>query len=332
MNAMRQEQQVDVAINAYIKPYETLLCLASLLRYSGQHIGRIYLTAEATARHELDPCDVMELGSFDSRIIPVRPMLWLGLHGLEPDRLNDKSYRFSIRYQYAWERCAADYLFIAHNDAQFVADPLPALLAAVDSVDNIIAAGDVGLCSACPAAREHLVKAAGVNGGIPCDRARYEEFQVDYAGFVRLYEEMYRRHEGARPFVSNWGEGMQATPWPLPECRVIEWCCLVDMRLGRPTTTPYGPARPFGAFCREGGNFLDTGCGWFRDVNHQGCRGKHVDMSAFFRHECGLSAQNDPAVYAEREAEARAVLEKDYPEAVSWARDAVPALFSGMRG
>ena len=47
MRAAEEAQlQVDVAINYYGKPYQTLLTIETLLEHSGQHIDRIYLIRE----------------------------------------------------------------------------------------------------------------------------------------------------------------------------------------------------------------------------------------------------------------------------------------------
>jgi len=46
-------KNVDVAINVYGKPYQTALTIQSLLKYSGNHIGKIFLILEKTNLKDL---------------------------------------------------------------------------------------------------------------------------------------------------------------------------------------------------------------------------------------------------------------------------------------
>ena len=43
---MRISAKVDIAINVYGKPFQTALAIRSLLKYSGDHVGRFFINLE----------------------------------------------------------------------------------------------------------------------------------------------------------------------------------------------------------------------------------------------------------------------------------------------
>jgi hypothetical protein len=228
-------------------------------------------------------------------------------------QLHDAGYRHALRYQYAWEMTDKDYLLIAHNDVLFCADVVPDML---DQIGSYIIIGEVGQCWNCPAARTNLVELCGVNGQITCRPEDYAAFTLDFAALNRLYKEAHNRKEHIRPFLPRWSLEIKRQPWPLPECRVNEWCCMVNMKLARPATLPRGRARPFGAFVSAGCHNMDTSVAWFRDVHMQGYRAKHFPLNGYLRHTAGTDSMFDKYKYESKEKQAAEIIRFDYPDFV----------------
>lgn len=309
---------VDVAINVFGKPYQTLLCLASLLRHCGPDLGRVFFIMEK--RHPaLDAGDLACLRHFHEKIVFFAPEYWLGLDVLDLTRLHDKAYRHSLRYQYAWESTRASYLALLHNDVYIRGNFFPGM---VEGMGDAIACGRVGQCWVCPAGREACARS--VVGDAPCSPGRYTEFRPDYKQLKALYQCAAGRGMKLRPAWASWPEEFRDAPWPLPECRVNEWCCLIHMDKARRVTVPLGRARPFGAYLSG----TDLGVAWFRDVHRAGHHVVDVPLSPYFTHWGGHTALFHEDLYRRQEARAAALLAEEYPEALAWARGVAPHLFA----
>lgn len=304
---MAERPTVDVALQIFGKPYQTALCLASFMRHMGDLVRTVFFVLEP-ARPGFDALEVERLAGFVPRMRPVMTPLWLRVKPLEAERLREDAYRHSLRYQYAWENSDADCLFVLHNDMEFRGDVLTPMLAALP---GYVAVGPVGQCWNCPASRAEIVAACGVNGGVPCRPEAYGDFRCSAGELHALYREA--RASGMRlrvPGHRRFGDEYERRPWPLPECRVNEWCCLVDLRVARAATLPLGQARPFGCYLP----YQDLGVAWFRDMHQQGMRARHFALPAYARHRVGHQALFDEAQYRAAEADAAAVLARDYPE------------------
>lgn len=88
-------------------------------------------------------------------------------------------------------------------------------------------------------------------------------------------------------------------PWPLSECRLNEWCFIINLDIARKISSPLGEGRPFGAYIPR----HDTGVAWFRDVNHGGFRVAHMDITPYgiyhgiFRLRISLDGGVNPSWY-----------------------------------
>ena len=301
---------VDVALQVFGKPCQTALSLLSLLRHCGQWIHRIFLVVE-NARPKFDDLAVTVLADLDPRMETVLLSGWLGMDAADMSRMREDGYRQSVRYQYAWERTGMDYLLVIHNDVVFTGDVIAPML---PLLREHIAIGPVGQCWNCPACREHIVTALDINGGRACRRERYDDFSLSFADLDAMYRFARRRGEHIRDFLKHpWAAEFRKKPWPLPECRVNEWCCLVNMRVARGKTVPFGVARPFGAAASH----ADTAVAWFRDVNQLGERARHFDIRPFVTHSSGFTLLWDEGAYRAREADAARMLREEYPEHVA---------------
>ncbi|WP_300157798.1 hypothetical protein [Solidesulfovibrio sp.] len=289
---------VDVAINVFGKPAQTALTLLSLLAESGRFIDKIYFIEEPDMVNSLFAhADLLAL--LGDRLVHFRPRHMNWRYPVNAARLGDEAYRHSLRYQYAFERTDKNYLLLVHNDCEFIGDAVGLLLG---SLGDHAGVGEVGQCWLCPA------KYLG-----HCGPGRYRDYRPDFQTLRGLYETLdpaiYRRRyteEPTRELVEH--------PWPLPECRLNEYCCLLNMAKVRPATCPQGPARPFGAYVdmgnpETGQGVLDIGVAWFGDMVRQGHTFGHVPLASCLRHVVGgHKALFAPELYVEREEQALSVI------------------------
>ena len=190
---------VDVAISVYGKPYQTAVTLMSLLKYSGQHIAKIYFIMEKKQPHNsnFDPL----LGKLGKIAEVHRPFFFLWYYPMKHLKfmLRADKFRHSVRYQYAWEKSDKKYLFITHNDMLYSADIIKYYL---DNIENNMGIGTVGMCWNCSAYYAKL-----------CDGDRYLSFRPtpeEYAEIIVNYP--HPRNKINSRFLNK------NKPWPLPEC------------------------------------------------------------------------------------------------------------------
>jgi hypothetical protein len=228
-----------------------------------------------------------------------------------------------MRYQYAFEHAQAPYLFIMHNDVLLKGDLVGAMLR---EINGAFALGGIGQCWNCPAAREDLTRAAGL-GGSACSPERYQAYRPDFAGLNRLYALARERGVFTRPYWEGWQEHYTREAWPLPECRVNEWGCLVDLRQTRALTLPQGEILPFGAFEACGSVNLDTAVPWFRDLHRRGLLARHFKLDKYLRH-WGGSFRMTKELHRQAELEAQEILLKAFPDFVRWCRQRRKRIFA----
>jgi hypothetical protein len=233
---------VDVAINAYGKPLQTAVTLLSLVRHSGQHIGKIFFTEEAKQPRPTDFRFIYDL--LPDRVVVYRPKYWHWCNQTDATRLSEAEYRRSLRYQYAWEESKEDYLFVTHNDVLYTGDIIGEFL---ELVGDNAGVGEIGQCWNCPASSAGL-----------CSGDSYWSFRPTESQLEALYAEYPANRVGWEAFRDD------DKPWPMPECRLNEWAALINLKLCRPATLPLGDAFPFGAMT------LDIGTRWFRDMSAKG--------------------------------------------------------------
>jgi len=143
--------------------------------------------------------------------------------GISSPKLNKilylfKRFRYSIRYQFAWENSKADYLFISHNDMVYNKDIISGYL---KKIQGHIAIGSVGQCWNCPAHKIH------------CDSTKYWEYRPNKFELKKLYIESNNIHRKISIEKIKYS-------WPLPECRLNEMASMFDMQIARPITIPQG--------------------------------------------------------------------------------------------
>lgn len=287
--------KVDCIINVFGKPLQTELALLSLMRHSGGHIDKIYfinenakISAHGTIRSRLRNIEYYE----------TRHKHWV--NPIDVERLRDDDYRLSLRYQYGWEKSDKNFVFVTHNDCVYHDDIIGAFL---ENIGSAIAIGQIGQCWNCP---------AWWSGG--CDSSRYLEYRPSFDELKELYSKTVPP-EGRvmRPYhLPAFYETFVNEPWPLPECRVNEWCAMVNLSIAGNVTMPKGKALPFGAILNGGTPILDVGVGWFRDVSRMGHQCRNFPIYNYMNHSAGHSSMFNGDLYAGNEIKALEILKRDY--------------------
>jgi len=307
------DKKVDVLINVFAKPYQTALSLLSLMRHSGGWIDRIWFAQDSLK-------DAAFTGrQFVLDLLPniefYEPVESRWIRHADFGRMGEEAYRHSLRYQYGWEKTDKDWVLVVHNDINVRGDVVGRLL---DSIGECVAAGGIGMCWVCPAHHHGL-----------CSPERYLKYRPSLREFLGIASDP----KGTMlTDVVNYMvcPQLRRNPWPLPACRVNEWCALIDMAKARPLTMPLGEVRPFGAYVFDGvmkepgpdedykefvshlGVVYDIGVAWFRDMHHRGHTCANVDLTPMLDHWGGVKTRYDAELYRKNELRARAILEKEY--------------------
>ncbi|WP_421902304.1 hypothetical protein [Maridesulfovibrio sp.] len=302
--------KADVAINVFGKVHQTALSLLSLLGCSGEHISKIYFQEEAcTAEYEFKKHDAI-LKYLGDKIEHFVPKYWNGIDPNDMERAaSSEDYRLSIRYQYGWEKCQQRYLLTVHNDIEVTMDIVANLYNELDGHTGI---GEIGQCWWCPAGQKGL-----------CDSERYMEFKPSYQYLMKIYNKDMD-YTQRRAYNLGLSDQYKENAWPLPECRLNEWCALIDMDKARKDTMPMGSAVPFGARMPSGALIgknwdrpvcLDIAVQWFRDMLHMGHTFKHYDVNMDMIHDKLGSIKLDSAeAYVVAEQKALLRLKDRFPE------------------
>jgi hypothetical protein len=281
--------RVDVVINVYGKPYQTAVTLLSLLKHSGRHISKLYFIKEKKQPYKATFDSLLR--ELDGTVEVYRPPFFLWTYPMKYLRyaLSLKSVRHSIRYQYAWEKSDNKYLFITHNDVFYNDDIIKYYL---ENIENNIAIGQVGMCWNCSAHYAQL-----------CDGDKYLTFRPapeEYAQIVLKCP--HNRNIINRRFLHK------NKPWPLPECRLNEWACMINLDMARQITMPTGKIVPFGTM------MLDIGTEWFYEIHQLGYEVKNIPIGNYAKHgwagsRSGHDALFDSNQYSEDEKKAFLLLD-----------------------
>lgn len=287
---------VDVVVNVYGKPYQTAVSLWSLMKFSQKHIGKIYVILEKTQPDGFDE-NLLRRLLVGLPIEYYTPPYFFGWwEGRRKGLINKillkfKVYRYSIRYQYAWEKSKAPFLFLMHNDMLVFDDLIGHYLTKIGSHVGI---GQIGQCWNCPAFQTH------------CDGNRYWDFRPSAQQMVDLYAGRPDSRANVHGLV-----GLDQGSWPMPECRLNEHAALIQMSVAKPITCPNGTVQPIGIK-----NRIDIGISWFRGMSLAGFRMVNESYEPFAKHawtngtDCGHASLFDLDQYAREEEVAKQELTK----------------------
>lgn len=288
--------KVDVSITAFGKPFMTAVTISSLLKHSGVHINKIYLTPERVQPYQANFDFIKQ--KLGDKLVLHTPSFFFGLKPAKKPLLRFSPYRKSLRYQYSFEESKRDYLFVAHNDVLFHKDIIGHFLQELHS-ENFVGVGPIGQCWNCPA-----------NTASYCSGDDYEKYQPNWEKFWKLCEETPSpRKQYYAQFIQN------KRVWPLPECRLNEWSALIHLKSIRHLVKKPYKLTPFGQMN------LDIGTKWFSDLNHLGYRFKNCPIEGYGTHvwtgkvgesNSGLDTQNNFQLYQRAEREAYTMLINEF--------------------
>lgn len=241
-------KKVDVIINVYGKPWQTLCTLKSLLKHSEQHIDKIYFIKEKEQPYN-ENIDWIE--SYFTNLVVFQP----SDYSFITFNLNSKSEqeRFKVRYQFGIESSDKKYVFVTHNDVLYSGDIIGEML---EQIGSAVGIGELGQCWNCPA--KHI--------GI-CSGEKFNEWNPTLQDIESLPLPHIRTSRDLIDFRNL---------KPLPECRLNEWACLLDRETIMKECKPNGTTSLFGQYG------IDLGTRWFKEMYIKGYN--FVDYRKNFKH------------------------------------------------
>lgn len=277
--------KIDVCVIYYGKPYQTIVSILTLLKHSRSHINKIYITVEKKQPYGAYG-DIYKVTQALEGVLPIDlhfPRYFYNLDTLDYERTKrDQEYRWSIPYQYALENSAAKYLFIMHNDMVFHDDMIGAMLPTMEADEQMAGTGSIGQCWSCPAS------AAGLCGGHV-----FHEYVPTQAEAIALHEKFDTPRKEKDIEILKTGR-----VHPLPECRLNEYACMVNLETYRSTTLPGGKNVCFGG---NWGFTADLGTGWFHQMVNQGYQFKHFVLEDYAKHSVFNSAGQGIGAYSNKD-------------------------------
>lgn len=274
-------KKVDVIINVYGKPWQTICTLKSLLKHSGQHVDKIFFIKEREQPYGEKIDWVYEY--FDNLIVfepKSYSFLTFGVNYQNEDERN------KVRYQYGIEKSDKEFVFITHNDVLYTGDIIGEML---EKIGDSVGIGEIGQCWNCPA--KHI--------GI-CSGEKFNDWNPTTEELNKLPLPHIRTSYDMLDFKN---------PKPLPECRLNEWACLINRQIVIKESKPNGDSSLFGQYG------LDLGTKWFKEMFLKGY--KFVDYRENFHHTfwsstAGYPTQLDSNLYRISELNAQNYFNENY--------------------
>lgn len=299
-------KKVDVCISFYGKPYQTMVTIKSLMQHSRQHIDKIYLSRERRQPHN-DYSGIFKIVDYfrndpDVKLVLQFPKYHLGLGVADRERAKrDTVWRQSIMYQYAMETTDKKYLCIMHNDMLYHRDMIGDMLKTfAEGPENLAGVGSIGQCWSCP---------AGKDWGNRCNSFRYQEYVPTREEALELTAAHATPRRELQLKVIQGGRVHM-----LPECRLNEYCALIDIEKYRKETIPNGEIGCFGGVW-EG---VDVATIWSHDMYKRGYTFKHLTLEDYAKHApfdttgSGTKANDVSDVYFTAEKRAEEYLNQHY--------------------
>ncbi|MCU0340398.1 MAG: hypothetical protein MUE30_10985 [Spirosomaceae bacterium] len=307
---MTLDTKIDVAISFYGKPYQTIVTIETLLKHSGQHIDKIFLTRELFQPHH-DDIGIFKIIDYFRKRPEVKlevyfPAYFLGL-GVMMDNFEraktDARFRHSILFQYAFEKTDKKYLCPIHNDMVFFGDMIGQMLNIFEhGRPDLLGVGMIGQCWNCP---------AGPNYAQLCNGDKYQDFVPSKEELLALLAKYDSPRKDYELKVIETGR-----VHPLPECRLNEYCAMVDVEKYRQETLPNGPVGCFGG--NWGGTDIVTI--WTHDMFNRGYTFKNLSFHSYAHHGffdpsgSGNQANSSRDLYFMAEANAQKYISEHWGE------------------
>ncbi|WP_221393442.1 hypothetical protein [Dyadobacter sp. NIV53] len=263
-------KKADICVIYFGKPYQTIISILSLLKYSRQHINKVFITVEKKQPFDTYG-DVFKVIQAIKPLILVElyyPQYFYDLDTLDYERVKtDKDYRWSIPYQYALENASGEYLFIMHNDMVFHSDMIGEMFPLYGQNNKLAGTGSIGQCWSCPASASFADL---------CNGFKFQEYVPDQAEAIILHEKYNTPRKAKDIEVLETGR-----VHPLPECRLNEYACMIRLEIYRKTTLPFAKNVCFGG---NWGFTADLGTGWFHQMVNDGFQFQHFILENYAIH------------------------------------------------
>lgn len=273
--------KVDVVINVYGKPWQTLSTLKSLKKWSDEHIDKIYLIKEGRQPYNDNVDWIFE--HIDNLVVHTASNYSLSKYNCD---YSDDIERLSIRHQYGFEKSDKKFLFITHNDVLYTGDIIGDMLSLIE---DSIGIGEFGQCWNCPA--KHI--------GM-CSGEKFNEWNPTEEDFYKL----------PLPHVrTNINNVNRTNIKPLPECRLNEWCCLINREMSNNETYPNGNTPLFGFFG------LDSGTEWFKSLYFKNYTFKDYRKNyihGYWANNAGHPTLQNKSLYDDAEKNAKKYYEENF--------------------
>lgn len=301
-------KKVDVSIAFYGKPYQAIVTIKTLMKYSGKHIDKIYLSRERLQPHN-DYAGIFKIIDYFRndpavQLVVQYPHHFLGLGVKDYERAkSDTRFRQSIMYQYPLEMTDKKYLVVMHNDMLFYGDMIGDMLKTFKGGgENLAGVGSIGQCWSCP---------AGPAWGNKCDSWKFEKYVPSMEEALELATQYDTPRRDIQLRVIQSGRTHM-----LPECRLNEYCAMIDVEKYRKETLPNGDIGCYGG----GWTGVDTATVWSHDMYQRGYTFRHLRLEDYTRHAAfdmtgsGTKANSSSETYwnAEKNAE-QYIIEKFGP-------------------
>ena len=129
----------------------------------------------------------------------------------------------------------------------------------LDNIEDNLGIGEIGQCWNCPMSYANK-----------CNGEKFNDFNYSYEEIIRTFAEF----KPARPYhIVD-----KNKPFPLPECRLNEWFCLLNNKINTKEVIFNKKVIPFGS-CK-----LDTATQWFKEMYELGYKFKNIDLKRFAKH------------------------------------------------
>jgi len=255
-------KDVDVILNISGKPYQSILTIYSLLKYSKNNIHKIFIIFEKKQAFNDDMSPLIDyLKTLSIEVEIYYSKIAIGIKNLDNRWYLKYLFRFiplfrhSIRYQYGIEKSKSKWVFISHNDMIYRKDILENY---ISEIGNHAGIGLVGQCWNCPASEI-------------CSGETYFQFRPTKEEIKKLYDG--KEHLRAFQIIQD-----KYTGWPLPECRINEMATLLNKSILDTYTFPKGNIEPIGY------NSFETWINFFAKLSRKGLKFKHLSYQTFAEH------------------------------------------------
>jgi hypothetical protein len=255
--------KVDVAINYYGKSFQTIATIHSLLNYSYKSIDKIYLVVEKKQ-------PLFSSLNLVKRVYPDLIVYIPSTYEFMKSKVDYfiESDRYNVRYQFPIERSDKKYIFLSHNDVLYTGDVVGDMLKIIEDNAGV---GQIGQCWNCPA-----------NFAKKCNPDSYHLYRPSSKDLLELINQFPSPR-------TNLSSVDYENIFPLPECRLNEWACLLDRELIIKESKPIGNGPLFGEYDK-----LDLGSKWFKYMNLLGYKFRNYNQKfihGFWARDAGHPTQ-----------------------------------------